>query len=315
MTRADGLFEVEAPPPFSKFEDIDIPAGGTRDIQLARGDVRQLLPKDVLKKHQHTLKKLKALFIEYGIDDLLDEYAKLRAELQQFRSQFYAFKRAVVESGKPATSDEKQQLKLIRDNSQSVRDDLKALDEKLAPYRKYIHLSKRLESRISGHEMALLDEQVNDENRRLMSLEANTILDAVQQTLNGLNFCFRTSESRNGKVRQRVVSIGFSRVIVTPDTIQIRLKTGRRGLFGGWVNEVPQGVNIWEALRNHNTLPQVASAIEMPVSCPQLETGNYHEGPWLLIQRNGLLDGLPVMGITSNAIPTRISTSYLSLAD
>lgn len=291
--KADGLFEVEAPPPFSKFEDIDIPAGGTRQLQLARGDVRQLLPKDLLKKHQQTLKKLKALFVEYGIDDLLDEYAKLRAELQEYRSQFYAFKRAVQESGKPATAEDKQQLKLIKANSQSVRDDLKALDEKLAPYRKYIHLSKRLESRIAGHEAALLDEQINDENRRLMDLEANTVLDAIRSTLNGMNYCFRTSESRNGKVRQRVVSIGFSRVVVTPDTIQIRLKTGRRGLFGGWVDEIPQGVNIWDALRNSNTLPQISSAIEMPVSCPQLETGNYHEGPWLLIQRNGLLYGLP----------------------
>jgi Cdc6-like AAA superfamily ATPase len=286
------LFEVEAPPPFSKFERM-VQAPQTTALQLAEGDVRRLLPKPTLKKYKEVLEKLTVIFVEHGVDKLLDEYANLKNDWQDILNKRYELQKRFDIANDDERREIRAQSAILTDNARSIKADRRALNKRLAPFRKHIMLKRRIESRIVEHESALKDEQVNIENRKLMHLEANTIADAIIKTLNGMDFCFRTTIRNGNQVRERIVSVGFSRIVVTPDTLQFKIKTGSRGLFGGFINHLPRSVNIVSAMKNPNVLAQISTMIEMPVSCPQVESGKWHQGTWLFIQRNGLIDGLP----------------------
>lgn len=293
MSAHGKLFEVEAPAPLRKFEGEWLRHESNKqadEIYAASGDVRRILTKSDAKRYEKALDKLRRLMA--SIKSMLDEYEHLKSEWDELKAQSYRLKKELEEAAPDNVKRIKSQLAIIHDNARSIREDRRALDEKLRPHRKYILMERRIAGRLAEHEAALKDEVINAENRARMHTEANTIAEAVVETLNGLDFCFRTTITRNGKVRERVVSVGFQRVAVTPDTVQLKINAGSRGLFGGFKRHIPHSVNIIKAMRDTNVLDQVASVIEMPVSCPQLESGNWHEGTWVHVQRNGLRDGI-----------------------
>ena len=284
----DSLWEIEAPEPLHKFEGT--PVEHPLNLQAAemhnqRGDIRRILSKDQLRKVNKKLKELNKILNAAGVWELVDQYDLLKADLQEAQAQRY-------EALKLSEAGEKEKARAMmataRENAASIKEDRKALERRLAPYRDHVMLARRLQSRLDEHHAGLKDEAINKENRARMEKEVNSVAEIVIRVMNGLDFCFRTSH----KGKERVVSVGFSRVIVTPDTLQLKLKTFRSGLFGGKVNYIPRGVDLPKAMTTSTVLQQVAASIEMPISCPQVETGRWHEGIWLYVQRNGIKDGL-----------------------
>jgi hypothetical protein len=285
--------EVEAPAPFSKFEGRWEQHEENRkavELHQANGDIRNILPAKKAKLYSKKLTELKKLLADAGVPELLATYEELREEWQDLLAQNYRAER-LIETGVEGQRLQEAQsdMAIIKANRAAIRDDYKEAIARLKPFRKWILLERKLNARLDEHEAGLKDEEINRENRELLAKEANTVAEAIIRTMNGLDFCFRTSY----KGKERVVSIDFERVVVTPDTLQIKIKTGTRSLFGGWVQHIPRGVSLPKVMKDSSVLEQVSASIEMPVTCPQVESGRWHEGVWILVQRNGLRDGLP----------------------
>lgn len=287
------LFEVTAPAPMSKFEgEWKIHERNREALELhrAHGDVRKILDKSQLKRYRKLLSEIEQTLDRLGVVALIQQEQTLDAEWDELRAQQYQIKRGLEsEKDRAAIRKARAKLAIVKENALSIRDDRREAKRKLHKYRKWIIRAERLRQRINEHDAGVKDEEINRRKRAQMGKEANTVAEIVVRTLNGMDFCFRTTH----KGRERVISVDFERLVVTPDTIQLKLKSGQRGLFGGYRHFVPQGVKLSSVLSDEMVLAQISASIEMPVICPQAATGRWHEGFWLYIQRNGLRDGLP----------------------
>lgn len=288
-----GLFEVTAPEPMSKFEGAWKQHEQNKEaveIHRQHGDVRKILSTGQLKKYKKLLAELERDLESHGVNDLLQQETALDDEWNDLRAQKYRLEKKIETT---EYHDEinalKAQLRIVFRNAHSIKADRDAIKDKLTQYRKWIIRARRIRARIDEHEAGVKDEEINKRKRQMMDREANTIAEVVVRTLNGMDFCFRTTH----KGKERVISVDFARLVVTPDTVQLKLKAGQRGLFGGYKHFIPRGVKLSSVLSDEMVLAQISASIEMPVTCPQSETGRWSEGFWLYIQRNGLRDGLP----------------------
>jgi len=284
------MFEVDAPAPFRKFEGAWKQHSANQqavEMHAKHGDIRKILSRKQLREYEKMHVEVHKRLSDLGIWELVGKRDELKGEWETLKAQRYKALRR-LEAGEDAARI-KSELAIIAENARSIRDDARALNEKLAPYRVYIQRARRLEARIAEHHAGVKDEIVNRRNRQLMHKEANTIAEAIIRTMNNLDICFRTT--RKGK--ERVMSITFSRVVVTPDTVQLKIKTGSRGLFGRFIQHIPRGVDLIGELKKESRLQQISATIEMDVTCPMVETGEWWRGTWLHVQRNGLRGGIP----------------------
>lgn len=278
------LFNVEAPPPFYNFTEFNL-SKHNQELELFNpsGDVRKVLNKDQLKKYQDILEKLTAYLTARNVDELLAQFETFKEQWAGITDERYD----ITERNKQG-EDVTQRAQDLSTRAKDLKEQRKTLLKAIHPHRKWIRLKRRIEQRILEHEMALKDEVIERENRRLMALEANSIAEIIIKGANASDYCFRTTY----KGKERIIRIQFKRVIVTPDEIQIQIDAATRGLFGGFSWNIPRGVSIPAMLKDENFLAQISGAIGMPVSCPQVESGKWHQGYWIHVQRNGLTDGV-----------------------
>jgi hypothetical protein len=290
------LFDIEVPKPYSKYSGAVHIAQENKELELYREptDPRRILDQATLKAYQKRFKSLDETLYKAGVDTLLTEYETLQSDYKSLQSQHYeAIKRLEqYPDDENAQREARATIALVNDNAQSIYDDYVALKKRLAPYRDQIRARRLLRQRIDQHHAAIEDDEINRQNRELMHKEANAIAETIVRIYNGLNLCYRKTVRQGRKPKEITISVKFSRVVVTPDTIQFKLAVSRQGLFGGIINLLPRGVVAMKLIED-NVLAQISAAIEMPVTCPQKDTGRFHEGFWLFVQRNGLRDGLP----------------------
>ena len=295
MTDKTNPFAVEAPPPLWRWEGEYKEATSNLDaIQMhnQHGSLRMILDRATAKKYQRMLDKLDALLEKHGAYDLLQAHDDLREEFAALRTLNYELLKAVEETDAPQTLREtKSEIAIVRENAKSIKDDIAAAAERLRPFRKYFQMKRKLEHRLDEHALGLKDKAINEENSRKLVKEAHMVEEVLIQVLNGREFMHK---EHNGK-KSIIHSIKFERRIVTPDTIQFKVKYLTRGLFGGTVYHTPQTVDVIKAMMTPTLLAQMSAALEMIVTCPQAESGRWNEGTWILVQRNGMISGLPEM--------------------
>lgn len=286
----DSLSTIEAPEPGWVLDgNMQIADDNQDAIELYNqvGNPRAILNKKELKQYKNQLNKIDAYLKKHQLVDLITQYDVLKSDYQGLVAQRYE----LIKEREYGEREDKyilSDLAILKQNARSIRKDYKQLEARLMPHRKMIILQRTIQARIDEHVQALKDEEINRRNRLLLNKEANAIGSIIIKIMNGLDFCFRTTH----KGKERIVSIKFGRVIVTPETIQYQVLLSESGLFGGSIIHVPRGVDLVSAMNKSSVLQQASAATRMVVTCPQSESGRWHEGIWIFVHRNNFMDGL-----------------------
>lgn len=168
-----------------------------------------------------------------------------------------------------------QRLTIDRDKMRPVIAELLPLTRHAAHLRDLLNL----------HVHAVLTEQRMTELKETMEEEAQEFARRIIMRLSQLDF--KHSYRKGNKwVTDRVQ---FDYVVIRPDAIYLKIKSGHYTLFGGWKPDLPQNVRVLDIV-DESVLAELSVVCERQVTAGQnKETGQW----WYVIHRLGNVDGLP----------------------
>jgi hypothetical protein len=140
----------------------------------------------------------------------------------------------------------------------------------------------RVVMQLDHHKKCLDRERYHEKLRQQMAKEAYEWHDILQNELTRLGFCYRFMH----KGKERTHKIGFSEIHVTTDTVQLKLATNYKLLFG-WRPLLPRDVYVGD-IADKKTLAELTNACQRQVNA-KMTADN---GTWLIVNRLGSTDGI-----------------------
>lgn len=135
---------------------------------------------------------------------------------------------------------------------------------------------------LEHHAQCLKRERYHEKLRKQMAKEAHEWHDILQNELTRLGFCYRFQH----KGKERTHKIGFSEIHVTTDTVQLKLATTYKLLFG-WRPQLPRDVYVGD-IADKKTLAELTNACQRQIGS-KMTADN---GTWLIVNRLGSTDGI-----------------------
>lgn len=283
---------VEVPEPLFKFKrhNTIIHDDNQRIIDLHKRT--GILKKREVKKLEKQLKAINRNLKRAKIFDLL----KKREELRQLRAELK------LELGQvPEDEDTPPDLKrrIIRANRQYAK-----VMQRLRPFRGDLQMRAHIKRRLTTHHAQLADEKKEAVLQKEMAEEASYFADRISRELGRMGYKYL----RTIRNRSRTDYVMFDYVIVTPDQIQLKILTGKKGYIGGYIPLLPQGVLLTEIL-TEKTLQNLTTALEREVWSPHVKDGvSTVNGAWLVVERLGLVEGIQ-SSVTYRQLMARYETA------
>lgn len=253
--------------------------------------------KNEVKEAENRLQELNAILNEGDVETLLDEYGKLKDEIEQYRVDLFNLSRRFQRADDP---DEKHAIvseaKTIKANLSDIRKDKKILSKRLKPYRKILAQRDKVKSRLEEHYAAIREEAREKQDVLNMDKEARLIAERIIIALNRLNFYHRTTKrDAFGNVQIKKDHVRFERIVCTPDKVFLKVDVSRLGLLGGHIDNLPHDVYAQD-ICTEKVLNDLSVALERPVTSPNRQgDAGWHQGVWYEVDRLGLRDGLQSM--------------------
>ncbi len=292
---ATDRMEIEVPAPLAKFKgQAAIDADNQVLIDEWRSRYKKILTGADLKGMQRRLQKLNRHLAQHGIDALLTERGRLLDEINVYKQQ-YAEMRAEFHQ-ETCTVERRREVRVavdvIVENARLVRDDLRRVSAKIAPYRRLIQERDFVQQRISEHQAALADKTQADKDAVEMAQEANYFAEIIIRVWSRLKFRQEIHRVRMGRTQIIKRLPRFTRIIATPDEIQFKIDVSRLGLLDGTVDNLPDGVSSSD-LVSESTLREITIAAERQVTSPNNEKEcDWSQGTWLRLFRLSTPDGI-----------------------
>lgn len=275
----DNIFEIEAPPPGEKF-NVSKMHPDNYDVINNDDDRARLLTRDERRELKEQERALRP------------DYERARAYYQRGREQQRRIAARIAELKLIGAEDKHYPIAQTR---------IAQLEQKNERIQQRINQAKpplvkmlKIRRRWLEHKTAQQNEKLYSRLRNEMANEAETFAGLLIRTWDRLGYCFRTTH----KNRARKYSVRFERCVVTPDEIQLKIKTSSINLFGNPVGHLPQGVAVRDLISDQTLL-------ELTVACERnVKTANPNpysntpsrkwllNGAWIYIERLGLVDGL-----------------------
>ncbi len=277
-----GLLDEAAPAPLSTFtntvispENIALEERKARAVVLSRRDKRRV-------EGRITVIEQSLRGAEYPTLRLL--YREVRDQLKPLQERW----NQLVEMLQATPDDE-----TLKAAQQQLKQDVEE------PYHKWLQLKsqlRKLQPLVTEHRnlVELLNDQVLAKEReqieRKLSAQLKAELKIYEQLIiacwNRLGF--KHEYEKKGK--RKIISVKFSRRVVTMDAHYFQIDTGYKSISGKWFDRMPQGVYVAEHLLHEKTLT------ELSITCRHQVTGVYdkhgNSGAWVVVHRLEAVDGL-----------------------
>lgn len=299
---------IEVPEPLYKYNGQKIVHDDNLSI-LSIHKETSILTKEQVKKLEEHLKIVEARLGSAGAGSLLTRYEELTQEFNSARLQARQLKEIALElealfvEEQEKDSESKslywlgiiglriqQRANEIREEALPIADELQSIRAKLAPLRADLRARHQIQQKLTAHYSALEDRRKEAELQRGMSEEALIIGQQIVETLSRLGFN-HTYTKNNKTVTQKV---RFDYVVATPDQLQYKILASKVGLFGGSVDQLPQGVYVTELIQE-KVMSELSVSLEREVWSPHTSEDNLPlvNGAWIVVERLGLVEGIP----------------------
>lgn len=284
---------IEVPPPLYKYEG----GGHIHDDNKKVLEAHERDRRVVLSGKQ--VKQLTKL-----LDELNQQIETLAADedLKRYDERLQAYNSAKIDYESDDISDSERQT--IKQQAKALRDDLQQLKGELAPVRQRIRQRERVRQRLQAHHTAVAEEKKESELLKLMAKEANIIGEQMSRTLSRVGFSYTYTV----KDRTYTDYVQFEKCVTTPDQHQFKIAASRRGLAGGTIELLPQGVRVTDILQDW-VMRELSTTLEREVWSPHVnEDVNNTNGAWVVVERLGLYEGIPKT-VTYRQIMARYETA------
>lgn len=299
---------IEVPEPLYKYNGQKIVHDDNLSI-LSIHKETSILTKEQVKALEEQLKVVEARLGSVGAGSLLTRYETLTQEFNSHRLQARQLKEIALELETLFTDELErepeskslywlgiiglriqQRANEIRAEALPILEDLQQVKRALAPLRADLRARAQIKSKLTAHYSALEDKRKEAELQRGMSEEALIIGQQIVETLSRLGFN-HTYTKNNKTITQKV---RFDYVVATPDQLQYKILASKVGLFGGSVDQLPQGVYVTELIQE-KVMSELSVALEREVWSPHTSEDNLPlvNGAWIVVERLGLVEGIP----------------------
>lgn len=273
---------VEVPEPLYKFRgEKEVHPDNEAIINMHKRD--GILKNREVKRLEKQLKKLTRNLNREGYPKLIKERARLKRDFvalanhlmkhTRFYSRCYAFHIA----------------RIIFKAMASILKEAGKIKARLNPLRGDIRLRNDIKQKLQTHKAQVQQQKKDDEMQKDLMDEASKIANTISRELGRMEF---KHVEKRGKQKARTHYVKWDFVIVTPDQIQLKMLTGKQGLFGGYVPLLPDGVRPSEIL-NERVMDDLTSVLEREVWSPHIRDAvPTVNGVWLVVERMGLVEGI-----------------------
>lgn len=286
----DDLLNQTPPPPMAQFKRESFKRHEDNEKLLTRDAERykKILTRSDLKRARRALASVQFKIDELGLDALL---AQRQTILQEQSEAIEALERLRVR-WMNSTEEGKEKIRPKAEHAREAILDTKArlkeINLSLLPYRTLIARRDDIQGRIDEHVTVTLDEAQRLRDSREMMQEANLHAEIIIRTWNRRGLCYEVH--RGNKILRR--SVKFERIIAMPDEIQFKIAASRKGLIGGTVDLLPNGVSAYK-LVEPEMLRELSISCERQIASPNIEGDtDWDSGVWLRLFRLKAPDGI-----------------------
>lgn len=202
--------------------------------------------------------------------------------------------RAIKKALSPIASD----LKTMREAIQTTKRIIDLFRDDLIRY-------QDLKQKLTSHYAGVEDQRKTEILRKSMAEEANIVMDQIRSTLARLGFAHTYTKGK----KTLTDYVKFDYVVATPDQLQLKILASKRGLWGGSVDMLPQGVYVTDILKPR-VMDELSTALEREVWSPHTSEDKITliNGAWVIVERLGLVEGIP-KNVTYDQLMARYDTA------
>lgn len=304
MSSKDSFIEV--PPPLYKYEGNDnIHDDNQKILDVSKDSRRVILPKKQVKSLESLLKSLSDELETRGADDIMSRYETLLQQYNSSRLQFEKLRDDYESSDNPdAKKTIGKQAMTLKSKIAEQHALLVDLREQAKPLRQLMIKRGKVSQKLQSHYVAVDESKKELELLKLMGQEAEIIAQQMTQTLSRIGFSHTVTVGKKSKTYY----VEFEKVVTTPDQHQFKIAASRRGLAGGSVDLLPNGVRVTDILKE-SVMRELSVALEREVWSPHIhEDVNNTNGAWVVVERMGLYEGIP-KSVTYRQLMARYETA------
>ena len=272
--------EIEVPKWGNIFRDDSIHPD---NLMLVNADDRP--SRTLTRSERKTLNKrhvkISQILARIHYDEIKSEYDGLRELYKQLKTELH-------------NEDDNNGKLRIKKKMKKIRERAGRLSSRIEPYKSIAAQRNYIIRRFHEHDMAIAFARREKADRKEMLREVQHFAQRIQDRYTQL--MYRQEVYKDGKRRLRKVQ--FERVYVTPDEIQFKINVASVTILGSNRNNLPEGVRVRELVKPE-TLDELSAATERPVwspHSPPMRGGtdkDFDNGAWVVINRIGLLHGVP----------------------
>ncbi len=284
---------IEVPPPLYKYQgDDEIHDDNKKVIAAHEADRKTILSKKVVKRLKSELKALEQSIKETRADERVGKYDEL---LQEYNSN-----RIRLQSDDLPEDD----FKHISSEVRRQHAKLKQMRDKVQPLQRRLQKRNKIRSMLEAHVVAVDEQKKENELLLMMAKEADIIADQMSHTLSRVGFSYTDT------INEKTVTdyVEWDHVVTTPDQHQFKVAASRRGLAGGSIELLPQGVKVTDILQPW-VMAELSTTLEREVWSPHVdEDVKNTNGAWIIVERMGLYEGIPKL-VTYRQLMARYETA------